>query len=80
MKQLIWGCTVVVCGTLTLLTGLLCLGILLLLIAMGGYYTGIAVALFLLTFILAIVGALLIVQGRNAVNTASVYFHTNDKD
>lgn len=78
MKQLIWGCTVVICGVLTLLTGLLCLGILLLLIAMGGYYTGIAVALFLLTFILVIVGALLIAQGKNAANTANVYFHTKE--
>ena len=78
MKQLIWGCTVTICGTLTLLTGLLCLGILLLLIAMGGYFTGIAVALFLLTFGLVIVGALLITKGKNAVNAANVYFHTKE--
>lgn len=80
MKDLVWGCTLVICGTLALMTGLLCFTLLLFLVAVGGYDGVTALAMFMLALVPAIVGALLIMKGKNAVNTAVLIEKTRNKD
>ncbi len=74
MKELIWGCTLVVCGTICAATALLLFSLGAIMIEMSG---GVSV---LCGLILLIVGVLLVSKGKNAVNTAALIEKTRNKD
>ena len=64
MKDLIWGCTLVVCGTICAATALFLFSVGAIMIEMSG---GVSI---LCGLVLLIVGVLLIIKGKNSVRTA----------
>ncbi|MDO4270520.1 MAG: hypothetical protein Q4C72_06300 [Eubacteriales bacterium] len=74
MKDLIWGCTLVVFGTICAAAALFLFSLGVIMIERSG---GVSL---LCGLILLIVGALLVIKGKNAVHTAALIENSRSKD